>query len=215
MPIRLELDKNFRAKFNADVQKEVKKQLISSIPASIKRIKKRIQEDVTQRLYGSSVYGSLVNGTLEAEFGITDGPSRIADIIDLWVSSIEVRFDPSAGSLGGISIGIFRSGWGDVLSSAAAEFTAQNKKGQGTTLQWLKWLLLEGDRVIVANYKFEPSNKGSSRTGEGIMIRTRGGGWGVPPQFAGVENDNFATRALEGIQDTIDYFVRQEITKGL
>mgnify|MGYP003646261604 FL=1 len=101
------------------------------------------------------------------------------------------------------------------MSSAAAEFTAQNKRGQGTPLEWLKWLLLEGDRVIVANYRFEPSNKGTSRTGEGIMIKTRGGGWNVPPQFAGVDNDNFATRALEGIQDTIDYFVRQEITKGL
>jgi len=213
--IKLQLEQGFAGKFKRDVTREIKEKLFSSIPKAIKKIQDRIQQEVKERLISSPVYDSLADGTLEGEFGLRDGAARISEIIDLWVDSISVKFEAGAGSLGGISIGIFREGWSEVLSSTAAAFTVSNKKGKSVTLDWLRWLLIEGDAIIVANYQFDPSEEKSSRTGEGIMVRRKGGGWRVPSQFAGTDNDNFATRALEGIEQNIDMIVRQEITKGL
>jgi len=88
------------------------------------------------------------------------------------------------------------------------------RRGQ-KTLEWLRWLLLEGGKVIVSDYEYrQGSKRGGSRTGLGIMIKRRGG-WKVPAAIAGIESDNFVTRALSEIQDNIDIIVRQELTKVL
>ena len=47
------------------------------------------------------------------------------------------------------------------------------------------------------------------------MVERQNASWGVPSQFAGTENNNFATRALETINDEIDVLVRREIVKVL
>ena len=46
----------------------------------------------------------------------------------------------------------------------------------------------------------------------GIMISKARGFWQVPPEFSGTSVDNFATRALENIEVTIDQIVEQVIT---
>ena len=45
------------------------------------------------------------------------------------------------------------------------------------------------------------------------MIQRTNASWGVPAEFAGTANDNFATRALDGLNDDIDIIVRREIVK--
>ena len=44
-----------------------------------------------------------------------------------------------------------------------------------------------------------------------IMISKARGFWQVPPEFSGTAVDNFATRALENIEATIDKIVEQVI----
>jgi hypothetical protein len=45
------------------------------------------------------------------------------------------------------------------------------------------------------------------------MIILQHEAWSVPPQFQGTENDNFATRALENIEDDIEVIVRRELAR--
>jgi hypothetical protein len=47
------------------------------------------------------------------------------------------------------------------------------------------------------------------------MVKRENASWKVPAQAQGTANDNFATRALENIQDEIDVIVRREVTKVL
>ena len=93
-----------------------------------------------------------------------------------------------------------------------AVLTYSSRKG-AKALEWLRWLLKEGNAVIVSQYDFAFKSTRSSRTGLGIMVKKRGGGWKVPSQYAGTDDDNFATRALADIAGDIDIVVRRELTK--
>ena len=59
----------------------------------------------------------------------------------------------------------------------------------------MDWLLTLGDRTIITSYSYDPTT-GRGRSGHGTM--TIGGGFRVPPGFAGDINNNFVSRALIG-----------------
>ena len=186
----IELDAGFESHFKKEIEKEVSLRLKSSINNITESIEIALQTLVKLRLYEAPEVDSLASGELRYQFGLVDGASRISNIIDMWAESVEVRYVYSK-----------------ALSMSDAEFTTEN----GTPLEWLRWLLLEGDTRIVNNYQFRSGRRG--RAGGGIMASRQNSSWGVPSQFAGTDNNNFATRALESMQDEIDVIVRREITK--
>ncbi len=205
---RIEVDtKNFAR----DINREIIRILISRMPSIVKNIKSRLSPEVAAALRTSPVYNQLVSGgRLLGELGLPN-PSDIDDIIEAWAENIGVSYNKSKGKFGAIEIGIIEDSYADVLSLPQASFIYSSKFGP-KSIDWLRWLLLEGQSVIVQGYVFEDSNKG--RTGLGIMTKSQGG-WSVPARFAGDADDNFATRSLQDIEKVIDDIVRQEITKGL
>lgn len=210
---RIELDKDFSSRFHRDILNEINTKLMSALPAAITSIKKKLAESVRIRIMGSPEYAAITGGTFRGELGLPDGLERINAIIERWAESILVEYKKGkGGSLGSINIGILQSDWEDVLAMGEATLTYTSRKG-AKSLEWLRWLLKEGNSVIVSRYEFVPRGKGS-RTGLGVMIKKRGG-WKVPSQFAGTEEDNFATRALSSIAKDIDAVVRRELTKVL
>lgn len=211
--LSLQLEQNFLANAQKAVTNEVKKAIRKSLPKIQKTMTKALRLLVRQRLVNTPEYQSIVGGTLRGELGLPDGQRRITTIIEQWIDNIGVNVSTRAGAfLGSLSIHMIDSDYSDVLGLPEAELRYTNKAGQTKELQWLKWLLLEGDRVIVSDFDFAPSRQG--RTGLGIMVKRRGG-WKVPSQFAGTSRDNFVTRAFDGIEDDIEIIIRQELTKGI
>jgi len=203
----IELGVGFESYFKKEIEKEVTLRLKSSINAITESIEIALQTLVKSRLHEAPEVYSLAGGELRYQFGLVDGASRISNIIDMWAESIEVRYVSGFGKLGGISISMGDNDYSKALSMPEAEFTTED----GTSLEWLRWLLLEGDTRIVNNYRFQSGRRG--RAGGGIMVSRQNSSWGVPSQFAGTDSNNFATRALESMQDEIDVIVRREITK--
>jgi hypothetical protein len=39
--------------------------------------------------------------------------------------------------------------------------------------------------------------------------------WRVPPQFAGTENDNWTTRAINSVEDSVYKIIQENIEKNL
>jgi len=207
------LDKDFSAQFNKAILREINNKLSVALPAAVNTIKKKLGEVVRGRIMASPEYAAIVGGRLRGELGLPNGAARINAIIERWAESISVRYiKGSGGRLGLIDIGILQSDWQDVLSLGEATLHYASRRGS-KTLEWLRWLLKEGDAVIVSRYDFIPKTRGS-RTGLGIMVK-RGSGWSVPSQYRGTEGDNFATRSLESIASDIDVVVRRELTKVL
>ena len=205
----LELEKGFANKFQSYLVAEVKKRLKASISSITESIEVALQTMVKTKLSEAPEVQSLAGGKLRYQLGLVDGAARISSIINIWADSIEVTYVAKMGSLGGITINMRRNNYSDVISVPEAVFVTE----KGVKLEWLRWLLLEGDKRIVSNYFFKKSSRG--RAGGGIMAERQNASWGVPSQFAGTENNNFATRALETINDEIDVLVRREIVKVL
>ena len=206
---KLELEKGFAAKFKIEIESEIRKKILTSIGRITKSIEITIQDLVRFKLYQSPTVAEIAGGQLRIQLGLVDGSARIANIINTWAESIEVKYVRKVSTFGGIIISMNSQDYSNVLSMSEAEFVTE----KGTVLEWLRWLLLEGSARIISNHFFKDSSQG--RTGGGIMVHRQAAAWSVPKQHAGTSEDNFATKALEGIQDDIDVIVRREMAKVL
>jgi len=199
------------------IQKGLNKQLLPLIDKLIKTASTKAKSGI-QRLLRSAILRqpeveSVLGGQLRLEFGLPDGSRRIDDILNTWISNVELKTNISSIKRGrivaGFSIFAIKSDYSDVLNLSSAVLTTE----KGQALPWLNWLLLEGDRVIVRDYNisFSPQFSNASRTGGAVMIEDDGGRWRVPPEFSGVQGNNFVTRALDEIESSISAEINKYI----
>lgn len=174
-------------------------------------IRNRLAEEIDTAIKASPEYASLLSGKLWHELGVENPDTATQQIIQTIQDSVYVRVRPvvRSGSLirGGMNLGVLRSNYADILGLSISSFESEH----GFQIDWLRWLLLEGDSIINAEYHFETGYGERSRTGDGIMLRT--GLWRVPSEFSGVSGDNWLTRALNGIEPIIKTIVITEIKR--
>jgi len=188
-----------------DLLKDVQKTIYKSIP--------KIQSALSDKLEGV-IFRRLISGvpTIQGrdlyEIGVPDINSRISSIIRLAAKSFEIKI--IKGKLLRIQIGILREGYSDLLSLPESVFTYTSSRGSGV-LQWLKWLLLDGNTTIIGGFDFIPSSSSASRTSGGIM--RSGGSWKVPPSLSGNEANNILTRSLENINKDLEVVIKQELQR--
>ena len=204
---------NFKADFDKNIRAEINKVIRRSIGNVTENIKRRIQKSAENLIKGSPEYQSFFGGRLQAELGVPD-PIVMDAVITKWIQGIQVKYNTTGGYFGSISIGMIQADYSDVLTMPEASYNYASGRGGGV-IEWLRWLLLEGNNAIVRDYSFTDAKTRGSRTGLGVMVSRKGQVWRVPPEFEGTANDNFVLRALETIDKEIDNIVRQEITKGI
>jgi hypothetical protein len=210
MPINASIQlPNFDNEFSKKVKKELQAKVASIMVKAAKAIKQKLEIEVYNAILTSQTWQAVKGGVLRGELGIQN-VSSIDNILDTWAKGIQVEYERNT-EFGILKIGMIRSDYSDVLSLPQSSFPYVSSRGGGI-IEWLRWLLLESTQTIVAGYEFDPRNGG--RTGLGIMVKT-GGGWSVPPQYAGSATDNFATRSLQDIGNVIDKVVKEEVTRRL
>lgn len=173
------------------------------------QVKNSIPKIVIAAIKNEPEYSSLISGKLKAEFGLPDSNSRLEGILSAVENNLIIQFKPPkiSGSQikGGIKLQMVKSNFSDLLSLAESSFITEN----GSVLNWLQWLLIEGDNVIVSDYRFIAGPYSTSRTGMGIMNEFSGAFWRVPPEFSGNINNNWITRAIDKASGNIS----QELDK--
>ena len=187
-----------------EIEKAVLKALLddaSKIMATAsKRLTKKLPIIIETAITSQPEYSSLTGGILKDQFGLTNPTTKIDSLLDIW-SNINVTYKKptiSASQIkSNLSIVAIKSDYSDALASAAAEQVT--KKGQ--SLQWLDWLLNQGDRIIIKEYELV---SGKGRAGNVVMRKNVKGKWGVPSQFAGSPNNNWITRAIQSVSSIID-----------
>lgn len=205
----IQLDSGFPSEFYHNVVKEITDRIKKEADKIRVTITDRLKKTVRESLIATPEYQSIVQGKLRAELGIPNSSARIIEVIDTWVNNMVVKVKAGKNPFLQIEIGMVQGDYSDVLSLPAAQYTYSSQRGGGT-IPWLKWLLLEGDKRIITRYEFSNNPRGS-RTGMGIMIAKDRGVWQVPPEFSGTSVNNFATRALEGIENKIDRIIETTI----
>ena len=178
------------------------------------RITPKIRKLLTKAILAQPEVESLRSGVLAAEFGLVDGGERIEQIVEWWALTVRVKMEVVDVAAGRISIKILIEGvrYDDGLAEPAAQFVTEN----GAILPWLEWLLRFGDKAIVIGYDVSKNLTGAeSRTGKLVMREGKGKTWGVPPEFAGTERNNFVTRAIEDMKPELEALIKSEINRAI
>ncbi len=200
--IFLELVDN-NAKIKRDLDRAMLKEINRILRSNIKKVRTDLKNSVDRWISSSSEFKSLstegIPNSLNAQLGLAPGQGdlAVAQIKKAVLSSIQVNLNSDKQDIRKISltINIQPSDMLNVLEIPAGVIITEN----GTTLEWLKWLILLGTSTVVFGFSYKPAVDG--RSGGGRM--ESGGSWRVPPRFAGTIDDNFVTRTLDGKQREI------------
>lgn len=208
----LESDGAIRKMILEALQEEVE----STIKKAVPEITKNIQRIINDVIKNAPEYSSLINGQLKLEFGLYDAQSQADTIVNAWTNNITVDMKSikinNAGLSGGFSIEMIASDFSDVLSLSSAEMIDSER---GYSLPWLKWLLLEGGKVLVKDYQIVLGANPYSRTGYAIMKSDSSSNWRVPSEFAGTITNNWVTRAIDSLSDEINNIMMQQIERAI
>jgi hypothetical protein len=208
--IILESAKSITSKIIKVLKDTINERLFRKAPKIQVDLRKLIEDAIKAQ----PEYSSLMGGTLQSELGVPHTGPRLDQIIRLVVDSIVVKVNklkPTGDQIfGGLEIQFVKSNFKDLLNSPAATYVTD----KGQTIEWLRWLLLEGDKIIIRQYRIGIDPKNYARTGLGeIMINSTGkqGGWSVPSQYAGTVDNNFITRALISVANDIDKLIANSL----
>ena len=190
-----------------DMYKEIFNKIKKAAPKIQKSLNTKIEEIVFQRLVSSV---PTITGRDYYEIGVPDINERLQSIIRIAAKNFKIKVTPA--NLLNISIEILEDDYSSLLTLPESVFPYVSAKGSGI-LQWLRWILIEGNSPIVRDFEFAPTPSRFSRTGGGVMLR--GGGWSVPPSLAGTAQNNILTRSLQGIEKDIESLVNAELQRIL
>ena len=196
------------------IMDELKIILDKTINMALPKISTEIQILISEALRSQPEYSSLMTGTLKAELGIADATS-INSVIDSLIETLAVQKNDikvtNKGLSGGFSLTMMKS---DDMNGVIYTDAASVKDASGYSLPWLEWLLLKGNEILVKNYEVSYVSSPYSRSGMAIMIPSSSS-WRVPPQFAGTEKDNWTTRAINSVEDSVYKIIQENIEKNL
>lgn len=195
-----------------DICKAVSIELNIKVVKILPKLESEFQNLIRQSIENSQEYSELVGaGRLRTELGIEDDPTGVLqNVIQLLISNLKVKFEPVKSYRTHIfgSIKLFiDTDIQHIISHSGGEYRTK----KGTKIPWLEWLLTLGDQIIIQEYDVVRFRPAYSRTGDAIMVKSVGGGWRVPPQFSGVEDNNFITRAIESVIPTFEKTLENEI----
>lgn len=201
---RIDLGRNFEQEFQRNVILELRKIIQKNIPSINRNLKETVKQLVYRRLVSNV---PLITGREYHEIGVPDINDRILGILRVVADNISVKVLPDK-NLFRITIDILKEEYyEELLNLPEAVFTYRNGR-----LEWLRWLLLEGTNPILDGYYYLDRNSINSRTGRGLTVRSYQS-WSVPPNIAGIPENNFITRALQNILKDIELSIEQDIKR--
>lgn len=201
---------------NSQISQKILKALSGEVDKYFKKAFTKCKADivsiVSSAITNHTTYRSLISGQLRKEFGLDSASSRLSEILRFW-ENLEVTYTKprikSNEIIGSFKLSMIKSDYSDVLSTAAAVVNTE----KGSQLEWLKWLLLFGDKQIIKDYEIKFGSNPRSRTGEAVMIGKSGGRWGVPPAFAGTANKNWITEAIDSVEGQVFKLLEDSLRK--
>jgi hypothetical protein len=193
---------------NSEVYKNILEALLPQankyMSDAIRNLKTLIPPIIEKAIRISPEYESILYGDLKYQFGIPDSSAKLEGIINIWLKNIDFNYIKPAISnnqiKGSFGINMIRSDFSDVLSS---DFAIVQDNLRNYNLDWLKWLLLDGNKIIVPNQEVIFGQNKASRTGFAVM-RSSNKSWKVPAFYAGTQDSNWITKAIDSSYDDIN-----------
>jgi len=193
-----------------ELNRQIKQEIIKTVHRYIPQIQQSVSRRLEQVLFQRLISGvPTVSGQDFYELGIPDINDRLQSIIRVSSQSFKVTVTGGTRNILKINIGIIKKDYRDLFSLPESVYQYTSTKGSGV-LEWLKWVLVEGQETVVQGYDFSQQD-GYGRTQGGIMVK--GSGWSVPPSLQGSPTDNILLRTLNNIDKDIEQIVKQELNR--
>jgi hypothetical protein len=203
----IRIDEN---EFYSAANKEIVKVVGQSISFAIRKTRTLFVQEIKTALRQDIVYLELLNyidGILYYDVGLSNAGQVAEQIVELVVSSIELRKLPArSNDLGGIGLTVLKDGIQQILSLPMGSY--QSKGGK---VDWLDWLLTAGTSEVISGYRVMYGFFDTSRTGQAIMVKSKTKGFSIDPDYAGTENDNWITRSLKRVEGNISNLFQKVI----
>lgn len=201
---------------NAQFQRKIRDAIRDDLNIALPKIRRGVEDDFAEKILkkiyvNSPEYDALLNGPLNQHFGFRRGTeAAILDgILSFLQNAIKVRFKRVAfrGStmIGGLKLTLeFDYDAITNLKDAILQSTRSKR-----VIPWLKWLVEEGDKIIIKNWKIVFGSFKRSASGNAVMVYQPGAAWRVPPAFSGTVGANWFTRMFNDNKKFIeDVFAR-------
>lgn len=213
MAIQVFLDVPNERQATLGVLDSLAQHLTKTFRLSTGNIRARVGEAAVLAIQSCPEYVSLVGGELRGELGVVSAAPVLNKVCKniaegVVVTSLGVRRVGLAVE-GGVRIEMLKGDYSEVLSVGGGSYRSEG----GFQIDWLRWLTMEGDRVLVTDHHYSLGLGQRSRTGLGVM--GLGGFWRVPPQYSGTPADNWLTRALGKMGPAVETILQEEIRRNL
>ena len=189
----LDTEDEFLKNFSTAICKEINYRVNYKLNTLLQKSKQIVREILEACAFNIDV----ANGKLDADLGLrpSEGKSKMDAIIQMLVDEIDIQFRnfrfQSGRIEGGIDIFILEETYKNILASGHAIIITDNFD----VLDWLRWFLLEGNKIIIFGYHLQVGTFNAGRSGKGLMFKN--GTWKVQTQYAGTQDDNFLTREMD------------------
>lgn len=202
--IRMRLRSNLSVtKLEKSMLDTLAKQLNERLKRAKTKFRKEVRKLIKRIILNTPEAESLYDGRLAHEFGFYpgDGVTAVIAITNKIAQNSRISFTKIRRSgkqlVGRIKIGAVISDFSDVLSLGEG-ISFYHTEEHNDKIDWLRWLLLEGDKVINAEYGIVFGKSKTSRSGNALMIRLGKlrRTFRVSPVFSGTKEDNWLTRAF-------------------
>jgi len=189
-----------RLQFGFGVTKAFISRLNKEWPPKIRALEGDVQQAIREQLYISDTYRSLISGTLKGEFGLDSSAETITNqIVEIIATSTETRFLRMRLAFPKVHGGVKITLRSNILSELINSLGSYISTPSGQEINWLEWLLLRGDDIVIGDYHvvFKPFD--NSRSGMALMFKN--GAYKVHGDYSGTKRDNWITRTLRDDAD--------------
>jgi len=172
-----------------------------------------IRNIVIRNIRSQPEYISLKSGSLRNQFGLAN--TSVVDAILSELDDIQIKISKAKTKGSSIEatfiVNMIKEDFSEIVSSNAGVYTTEN----GSKIDWLRWLLLEGQNSVIIGYRYLPKLDPRSRTGRGIMVGGESAVYRVPPEFAGTQSDNWITRGVDSALPEIESYMNKIVKQTL
>lgn len=203
-----------QSNFDKKVMTEFSRELNKHLRKSISQIKKGVGPIIADAVQNSKEVQSILYGTLSAELGFVSPTTIAKQIYDAIKRSVHIEFTPfkyNGKTLdGNFSVVAIHDDFSDIIT----DIPTASYKSNGHDIDWLKWLLFEGNNIIVVDYQitYNPSKVSHSRSRRAIMEPDTRSSYRIPAKWSGTQSNNFITRSIDS---QAEHLIETHIAKVL
>lgn len=220
---------SLRAVRQKTLEKSIRGALVKKVNNGLSNIEKiltvELRDSIRDAIRESPEYISLTTATLRGEFGLENAESKIESIIETFVHSFSsrIKLARTSGNTFFANLSIDMKVDFNRLANHPQGFQEASNSNSNIDnskadklLPWLRWLLIEGTSPLVLDYSVV-RDKGTGRSGLQFLMESSPGQhyFISKPQFTGVENSNFLTRAINKNSKKIENLIRKRSSELL